>query len=227
MKLFVNYLLIGIILVCCTDERYSPPDDGADFYPLQVGNFHIYRVAERNFSQGSETQREYQLKTEVVDSFPSSESEFTFVINRFTRSEDSDPWHILDTWSVRKTRNRLIMTEGNLQVVTFRFPPKKGLSWDGNEFNSLPADEFEISDLQSSFQQQGMTFGETASVTQENNDDRIVFYDLREERYASGVGLIYRKIHQLEYCTLDPCLGQQQVESGIEYVQELIAYGRS
>lgn len=227
MKLFVNYLLIGIILISCSDDSSTPPDNSGRFYPLQVGNFHIYSVKEKNFSQGGEILQEYELKTEIVDSFPSSESEFLYVMNRLTRANDSEPWKILDSWSVRKTRDKLVVAEGSVQIVTLRFPPKKGLAWDGNEFNNSPEDQFEIADLQSSFQQQELMFGETVSVIQENNDDRIVFYDLREEKYSRDVGLVYRKIHQLEYCTLDPCLGQQQVESGIEYVQELIAYGRN
>ena len=52
-----------------------------------------------------------------------------------------------------------------------------------------------------------------------------MFLDQRKEVYARGVGLIYHEIKQLHYCTADNCRGQEKVENGLDYKQEIIEYG--
>jgi hypothetical protein len=229
VKLFFNYLLIFVaFLLGCTEDKFTPADDGFNYFPLQTGDFRIYAIEETTYAEGATPQNNfYQLMTEVVDSFPTGDQHFTYVINRFQRELENSPWRIVDTWSVKISDNELIVNEGNIAYAKLIFPPRVGTSWNGNKYNSNEEDEYTVTEIVNASTIKGLTFDETATVLQENNDDLIVFYDYREEKYARGVGLVSKIVNQLEFCTQDACLGQQIVTNGIEYKQEIVAYGRN
>jgi hypothetical protein len=50
--------------------------------------------------------------------------------------------------------------------------------------------------------------------------------DERRNVYALNVGLVYREIIQLNYCTDDTCLGQQIIEDGMEMKVAIKQYGK-
>lgn len=226
MKHFLTFLIVMMVFACDRNE-FTPADAGTDYMPLQVGNYSIYDVNEIIYSEVAEPETlHYELKTHVVDSFPSTSTETTYVVNRFRRNVGSSDWTVLENWSVRKTNVELVVTEGNKPFVKLIFPPRVGNEWNANAFNTDAEDKYAITEYDVSKTIGELTFEKTLTVSQENNDDRIVFYDVREEKYARGVGLVSRVIHQLEYCTFDHCLGQQVIESGREFRQNIIAYGR-
>ena len=72
----------------------------------------------------------------------------------------------------------------------------------------------------------GMTFDNTITVEQEDNEDAIVFRDERKEVYALHLGLVYKELIQLNYCTDDVCLGQQRIDQGIEIRMVIKDYGK-
>jgi hypothetical protein len=89
----------------------------------------------------------------------------------------------------------------------------------------MDQDEYEIITFQQPFSAGGITFEKAVTVQHENNEDFIVFLDQRKEVYARNVGLIYKEITALNYCVEDNCRGQEIIESGTVYKQELIEYG--
>ncbi len=169
--------------------------------------------------------RAYQLRLQVVDSFPNPDGTHTYVISRTERDSENESWESAGRWSAILTDRELTVREGNTPFVKLIFPLRKGLSWDGNRYNTLGADQFEVAEYDVPAVVGEYDFPFTLNVVQEKNDDVIVFYDERTETYARGVGLVRRVVKQLHYCTEDDCVGQQQVDNGIEYIQELINYG--
>lgn len=200
-------------------------DTGSGYFPLKTGNYQVYSVTEKRYSGSSDpTLMTFELMTEVVDSFP-SEDTYLYVINRSRRSSETEPWEALDTWSARKNHREAIVSEGNTPFLKVVFPIRDGTFWDGNIFNTLGMDEYQLKNTADPFEVSGMTFDNTLTVDQERNEDFIVFNDSRREVYAMDIGLIYREITQLNYCTDDNCLGQQKIISGIEMKQEIKQYG--
>lgn len=217
-----------MVAFACDRNEFTPADNGFDYAPVQVGNYSVYDVTEIIYSEVAEPETlHYELRTHVVDSFPSSSGEITYVVNRFRRNTGSADWTVLESWSMRKNDIEFVVGEGNESFVKLVFPPRTGNEWDGNAFNASAEDLYTITEMDESKTIGELTFEKTLTVNQENNDDPIVYYDFREEQYARGVGLVSRVIHQLEYCTLDPCLGQQIIESGREFRQNIIEYGRN
>jgi hypothetical protein len=200
-------------------------DTSSEYFPLRVGFYQIYTVDETKYKQGFEPQSlTYQLKTEVVDSFQNNAGGVTYVIYRSTRKSTSDVWKFIDTWSVRWEGRQVIVQEGNTPYLKLLFPAEPGTSWNGNLFNNLEADEYEIKAVGPS-QLGNATFNETITIEQEFNDDPIVYTDLRTEVYARNAGLVYKETTQLVFCQNQNCNSNELIESGIEYKQEIIEYG--
>ncbi|MEX1238669.1 MAG: hypothetical protein WEB30_03100 [Cyclobacteriaceae bacterium] len=225
MKHFVNFLLFLALFAGCHGEETSVLDSGAAYFPLQTGVYQVYTVHEVRYQDSAEPEvLNYELMTEVVDSFPSGDSH-TFVLHRSRRFAEADPWEVLDTWSVRREGNKLVVSEGNVPIVKLLFPVRAGTQWNGNTYNSMGEDIFAYEDIGRRMEFNGMTFENTMTVEQEFNEDLIVHYDARKEVYAHGAGLVYKEVTQLNYCTEDHCLGQQEIENGTELKMEIREYG--
>jgi hypothetical protein len=109
--------------------------------------------------------------------------------------------------------------------VNLEFPLVAGRTWDGNLLNNQEEDEYEVLDYDVPQTIGGMSFGSTVKVEQEFNDDPIVFTDIRSEVYARGAGLISKETTQLRFCQAQTCSGNELIESGVFYKQEIKAYG--
>ena len=226
MKHFRLFLVILALLTGCGGEDPDHPDTGSAYFPLEKGVFQVYSVHETRYSGASEPQvMVYELMTEVVDSFPVPDG-YSFVIRRSRRMTEDSPWDVLDTWSARKDSREVIVSESNTPFVKAIFPVKSGTRWNGNEFNTLGADEYEIAKAGEPFEVDGMRFDKTFTVEQEKNEDIIVFNDERREVYARNVGLIFKEVIQLNYCTDDDCLAQQKINNGVEMKILIKEYGK-
>lgn len=225
---YTLYLYIFLLLVVgCSDTELEPDTSiyGYEYFPLATGTYQIFNVSQTDYlNTGEVVTRDYQLRHEIEESFISADQE-TFVITRFTRVNENSDWEYLNTWQSRKTEFNAIVTEGNRPLLKLVFPIEAGASWNGNSFNSLEQDTYVIDSLGFPFRLNDEDFENTLTVIQADNQDFIVSLDTRFEIYAKGVGLVYKEVVNLNYCADENCLGQEIVETGIEYRQALLEYG--
>lgn len=225
MKHFTRYfwLVVLVLQACAGDDEQ--PIAGSRYFPLQKGNFWIYAVEEVIYSPFQATQfLNYELKFAVVDSFQTQTGEYTYVIHRSTRPDESETWTFLDTWSARVNAAQLIVQEGNTAFVKMEFPPALNRSWNGNRLNTLEEDVYRISAFQVPVElENGLVFMNTLTVMQEDEINNV-FQDQRQEQYAADVGLIFISRYVIEFD--QETFGERIPESGSEYVQRLIAYGK-
>lgn len=212
----------------------------ARYFPLRVGDYRVYHVTEKQISAFNiETDFEYDIKTLVVDSFENVSGTYTYIIHRFKRESSSDTWTGLDAWTARVSPGEVVVTEGSTPFVRLTFPIKNGRSWNGNAYNNLESSDFCSGDTFFSCDLyaldnvarpfttsiSNLEFENTVRVVQNNDPDLITEYDTREEIYGLDVGLIYKQSTVLKYCTRGSCLGQELVEVGLIYTQELTEFG--
>lgn len=227
MKRFLKYLLVVSVAAACDDDDGLMADRDADFFPLETGLYWEYGVVETRYETGEPPNHsEYRLRVEVTDSFPNTDGTLTWVLLRSKSIVPGTQWMAYDTWSVIATKEQVVVREGNIPFVKMLLGASGDVSWDGNRYNNLGKDVYQVVDKDMPFSAGGTNFDKTLTVLQEDNGDVIVFYDKRREVYARSIGLIYRETKQLHYCTEDHCRAQQKVEHGVDYTQELIAYGR-
>lgn len=227
VKQFLACVIVVLLAAACDTEDRKPVDIGKDYLPVAVGTYQIYAVDETQYSSvAGVTELHYQLMTEVVDSFPTDDGEYTYVIYRRTRNAETDAWTYLDTWSLRVTDAEAVVNEENIPYVKLTFPAGSGRTWNGNKFNTGAEDRYDMASVGQAYTVGDQRFDQTLVVEQEDNQDLIVFQDKRTEVFAKGVGLIYKETTQLNYCDKPECLGQQQIESGVIWKQSIILYGR-
>lgn len=231
MRRLGKILTLFILTISCSEDPIEL-DFGYTYQPLRVGLSWVYEVEETSITQAIETNWRYDLKVTIIDSFKTDAGIYSYWLQRQTRSDENQPWNALDTWSIQQTANQLLQNESNITFVKLVFPPAPGLTWNGNQFNNLAENgnifngqgsEYyqltavgEVKDLPS-----GQRFERTLTVIHNDFEDAIVGQDKRSESYADGVGLIYKEIIQLEYCSTPACLGQQKIDRGVIYKQTL------
>ncbi|MDZ7647469.1 MAG: hypothetical protein U5K54_09945 [Cytophagales bacterium] len=195
----------------------------------------IYQIEETTIIQSQETMFDYELRVTITDSVHNwSTNQDTYIITRETRTSSANLWQALDTWSARIENNELIQKEGNTLFVKFIFPPSLELFWNGNQFNNLlnngnlfngsNSQSYRISAYDHLFRIGSTAYPESLIVVQNNFVDAIVGKDQRYEVYTPNIGLVYKEMIQLEYCSTPDCLGQQKIDKGVMYVQSLKEY---
>jgi hypothetical protein len=213
--------------MACGENEFVPQRTGSEYFPVQKGLSWIYKVNETIYSEVAQPQvKDYRLKIEIVDSVLNPTGTYTYIVHRSVQALQDVTWSSLDTWSIRKSDTDVIVYEGNTGFRKLIFPIREGLEWNGNQYNALGEDQYSMT-VAEALDVGGTSFEDVLKVEQEMNEDFIVFLDEREESYARNVGLIRQSLKQLNYCTLDNCVGQQKIKSGRVYLQELISYAKN
>ena len=220
-------VILGFVSSCANQEEAAPALSVIDYLPLKVGAFHVYSVEETITDQVSgETTSIYELKTFVSDSFPDPEGNLTYVIQRLKRDNSQSPWANLPTWSARISGFQAIINEENTSYLKIQAPIAESKAWNGNLPNTMEDDTYSMVEVGVPYAiDPANSFANTITILQNDNKDLIVFQDKRSEVYAKTIGLVYREILQLEYCTDPNCLGQQKVNKGLKYKQTIKEYG--
>jgi len=228
MKKSLPFIYLVLVFWSCSKEEIGPLDlYGEAYFPLHTGNFVIYNVDHTVYDLNGETQSIYQLKESVVDSFASISGIHIYTIHRERWNDAEQQWKLIEAWSARLENNEAVVAQGTIQYLKLKLPLSKDKSWDGNIYNIEEEEMYQADSLGLDYQVQGgEVISNSITVIQKNNLDKIVETDYRIEKYAPNIGLIYKEITNLEYCTSnDDCLGQQIIEQGQIYKQTILSFG--
>jgi hypothetical protein len=220
-----------LFLTVCTGQscQYNPaPNDyGYDYFPLETGRYVVYTVDEQLYSLNSApVQRHYQLKEVIGKPYVDVTGRTAFRLLRYQRLADNQPWQADSIWSVRLVDNMAIRTENNQDFVTLRFPVSDQLTWNGNQFNTLGKDDYQVRNSHQPYRVFDKEFRQTVTVIAQN-DSTLTTLDKRIDVYAQQIGLIYRERTQLHFCTSSPsCIGNYQIDYGIRQIYRIQSYGK-
>jgi hypothetical protein len=216
------------ILTSCQEERecgcVSPPSTGRDFfYPIK-NQAVIYDIEETQYSLTTTPNiKKYQLKEVFASSSVETDGKETLRIERYRRENDTQKWAIDSVFSAKKELDKALKTENNVTYVKLVFPISEGLKWNGNAYNSLGNDTYELKKLNQSFQTNGQNFSRTLTVIQQN-DSTLVDLKRRTEVYAEGIGMIYQEKTNVSYCNTGDCLGKGKIDFGTKYILKIKSY---
>ena len=206
---------------CGQPETVAIQTDTADYFPIEPGHYIIYDVSEERYAlTTAPILLLYQVKETVGPLYTDVTGQPACQLLRYRRMTDAQPWQLDSLWSLRRTRTAGIRTESGRDIVKVVFPVVENTRWNANQFNASGTDEYVLRNVGRPVSVLGMTFGETATVVQQN-DSTLVGQDKRTEVYARRVGLIYKEVAQLYFCTASPgCIGKNQVNYGSRQVYQ-------
>lgn len=211
-----------LLMASCSreeDEVTLPEPEGTMLFPIDTGLTRLYAVDSiywDDFTGANDTVH-YLLLEKIAGLFIDLEGRPTQRIERFRESSTGD-WIIDRVWSSNRTTIRAERTENNIRFIKLAFPARAGVSWNGNAFNTLPAETYRITETGSDTAA-GFLFSKTATVLQGDSVGNRITLNYGLEKYAEGPGLIYRKSVSLTYN-----FPLTTVRSGYIYTETLIDY---
>lgn len=227
-KRFAGFAFIILLLVSCKKENTSFTTTSVNaYFPLQVGKLIIYDLDSTvftNFNQ-TETVRHYQAQYKVQDSTTDNLGREGYTIYRYLRSDSTQDWTMDNVFTVFPTDNLVECIQDNLRFIKLAAPVENGFSWKGNSYLAFdpyrsyvfanPAFmedwEYTYDDVNKPLTVGTQTFDSTVTVLEvadSTGDPKVPGTEYAEktfsiEKYAKGVGLIYKDFIHWEYQAID------------------------
>lgn len=222
-----TFFVLWSVISCKTEEPcgcVAPPQTGKNFFYPLLGQAIIYDVQETQYALTSvPTVKNYQLKEVFASTSIDTDSKEALRIERYRRENDAQNWAIDSVFLAKKKIDKALKTENNVTFVKLIFPVSEGLKWDGNAYNSLGNDTYELKKLNQLFQINGLNFPKTLIIIQQN-DSTLVDLKRRLEVYAEGIGVIYQEKINVSYCNSGDCLGKGKIDFGTKYILKIKSY---
>ena len=203
-------------LSACKKQTANPPDLGFNYYPAEAGSWIVYDVdsiAHNDNNNTIDTFR-FQLRETIESVFEDDEGRESLRIERYRRADSSHPWVLGDVWYSTRTLTGLEQVEENQRYLKLKFPPGAGDRWDGNAFNDQQRQDYEYTEVDMAATVNGNSFDSTLYVKQ-IDETNLIEIRFANERYARGVGMIFK-----EYTDLD-----LQTGAGTEVTMQVHSWG--
>ena len=218
-------LALGLALgsTGCKDTTEVIPDSGRNYYPVAVGNFWVYAVADTSWTaasvQGSTVTRSvatgsaYQFKETIAETFTDATGKPAYRLVRAKRLTPNDAWRDDSVFVLSVMSNAVVLNRNNARTVELIFPPREGRSWNFNAFNNnsndtITAQTRQFGRVGQSYTTGGGTTGQPATtyattLTTTNTGTAAETTLLRrisyQQVFAAGVGPVFRRRAHLEY----------------------------
>ncbi|MCC9167402.1 hypothetical protein [Pontibacter harenae] len=242
-KILLLVVVVASLVAGCT-ESFVEPDPkarGLEYYPLHVGDYHIYNVRDIKYQHNvAVVDSIFQMREVVTDTFRNQANELTYKVVRSIRKNESGAWLEDSVLTVVKSEHMVVLSKNNTKYIKLVFPVEEGKKWLGDAFNNnivndlatdpyLRKESYSYQNVGKPLQIGENTYPESLTVVQGNPADNVVFKDERKEVYAKGVGKVYRLFNRVVYasCTPEDCVyGEGYKLNGHERTEELASYGK-
>lgn len=192
-----------LILTSCKKTEELAVLSLSDYYPLQVGKYITYNldsiVYYTNFNT-SAVVKSYQVKLVVDAQITDAQGRPAYRILRYIRNNASAPWVADNTFMAVNTGNSIEFVENNLRFIKLVNPIRQDYSWQGNKYINttnnvslqyMDAWDYTYDSVNVAATIGSITVDSTIKVAQIDNQTSID-RTLSEEKYAKGIGLVYR-----------------------------------
>lgn len=234
-SVLILMLLLGV-LSCRkkAEDSVATIDLGKAYYPETLGKFVVYDIDSTWYNELTfqPTTVKYRIKEKFTQVFTDNENKPAIRIERYikqfnpTKPYDSIPYTIKDVWQANVSDKSVEVVEENIRYVKLVFPIKEGQTWKGNVRNTLSERTYKIEYSDRAENINGIALNQVMAVKQ--IDFRtLISYQYEQEKYAKGVGLVYREIKDIYSNTVVAGVPiENRIEKGIIYIQKLVSYGQ-
>jgi hypothetical protein len=221
-KSFFSIALLAVLFTACKKETAEITiAEVSDYAPLTVGKFITYKLDSFVFTNfgTKDTTISYQLKHTVDAAITDNLGRPAFRIVQSIRKNDSQPWVTNNTYTAINTGSSFEFVENNLRYVKLKQPFNDGFTWKGNSYIETSTTnptgpsfiylndwDYTYDGVATSASIGTLNFPNTIKINQRdevigNPADPASYSEINfgEEKYAAGIGLIYRKFLHVEY----------------------------
>ena len=220
-KYLIGLLFISLSFTSCKKKNEIFTSDPVNaYYPIGVGKYITYNLDSTvfvNFGQ-KDTIISYQAQDRVDAQVTDNLGRPGYRIIRYIRKDDTEDWEPNNTFFIVPTENSIEYVENNLRFLKLELPIKQDFSWKGNAYIDTYSSNSEVKylddwdyiydsiDVPLTFN--SLTIDSTVKVSERDEflgqDPSIPGTQYGErtyalEKYAKGVGLIYREFLHWEY----------------------------
>ncbi len=213
----------------------TAPDLGYEFAPQNVGKYIVYDVDSIVYDDfyKDTTQYKYRVKEKLEENITDNQGRPSLRLVRYYKKfnvltpYEQIQWTVKDVWYYTRTNTALEVVEENKRFVKLSFPVKQDAVWDGNAQNNNGAMNYKYLFIDLKQNINGTTFDNVLCVEQKDdkrkNAIRRQYYI---EKYAKGVGLVYREITDLYSNTVIANVPvEKRIEKGIIYKLTYVTHG--
>jgi len=224
---FTAFTTIILLISACKKENTTiSPDYKYEYFPLIINSEKTFDVTDITID--AEINRydtlKYQLLEVVDTSFVDNSNNVAYRIYRYTRVDSTQQWQIKDVWEYQVVNNQAQTVEENIRYVKIIFPPTETLTWNGNNNNTLPQQDYMVKSVDNYLMFNNFQFDSVLTV-EEKNDETLIYKYYTIEQYAKHVGLINKSVTEIDYAPLIPSVPiEQRINRGHLYFQKLIKY---
>jgi len=238
---FFLSLSLLLFLASCETEILPEQPGYEQYFPLASGRVWEYQLDSIIYRETlpNDTQRWF-LRQELGQEYTDLEGRPSFPIMLYRRRSESNPWQYYQTGTARLWENRAEWVENNLRAIKLVFPLKANAEWNGHLFfsdlESIPTLEacnnlaylydwtYRYDALHSPFSVGALAFDSTLTVLQ-TGEQNLIEYNAGSERYAAGIGLVWRQFEHLTTQTICPeCAWSEKAECGYGVEQRLLRW---
>ncbi len=219
-KVFLSSIIISSVIFssCSKDAEVLDLPAINDYSPLLVGKYVTYNLDSTVFINfgAKDTVIKYQVKHEIDGQMTDNLGRPAYRIIRYIRKTAANPWTPDNTFMAVPTDFAMEFIENNMRFLKLKGPIREGFSWKGNSFidtYSLNSNVKYLADWDYTYEGVntsqvvgGFTLDSTLNVNQRDevigNPTDVNSYseiNFGAEKYAKGIGLVYRNFLHIEY----------------------------
>jgi hypothetical protein len=207
------YIVPFLILIMAGCNKSNPlvTDTPADYYPMHVGNYIIYRMDSLKFvNVGSQDSVVSYLAKEVVeDSISDNLGRPSYRVTRYlSDTTGTAPWVPSIAYMVTPLKTSVEVVENNLRFIKVVTPVQDDISWLGNAYIDTKSDDSQVPYMDGwnyTYANTGLPFDVLAGtipqaviVNEANSvtglgDGSYTQTIFSEEVYGKNIGLIYKR----------------------------------
>lgn len=224
-NLFSILFIVFAFVSCKKDSTIPPVDMGYKYFPVNKGHWIIYDVDSTVWDDffpledpRHDSTYNFQLKEITESIFNDNASRTTERIERYKKIGSLD-WYLKNVWFSNLTNSTAEKVENNIRYLKLTFPIRKGLTWNGNIYNTEDKQDYTYKEIHAPYSINGISFDSTLTVVQKVDTNSLIKKEFAIEVYAKNIGLIYKKQFTKETQI------NGSIVKGLEYTLKIKSWG--
>lgn len=200
MKNNLLLILLSIIGIWgCESETIDKDLIGPSYFPLDTGTYKIFERTNINhdaFLSQSDTVTYLQKET-VLEILMDTVGTPKYKVLVENSTDSGVTWEFNRFVVLSINLYSALRTEEDITKVKLSFPILERKSWDANIYNTEDFQRVRFRNVGAAYSSEYYDFAESVEVDLENNEDPF-FTNIEHEIYANNIGLVERRLQDLE-----------------------------